>query len=94
MSEQVVTEFVIGFIVGAAICLGKEYLMQRFFLTGNMLISAILFFGRLVVDVCVMIVAARISMPALLGVATGLAIYVNILLIKTFKEEVSSTRKR
>lgn len=94
MSEQAVIEFVIGFIVGAAICLGKEYLMQRFFLNGNMFISAILFFGRLVVDVCVMLLAAQVSLPALLGVATGLAIYVNILLVKTFKEEVSPTRKR
>lgn len=43
-------EFVIGFVIGAIICLAKEFLFQRFILRGNKLLAMLLFWTRLLID--------------------------------------------
>lgn len=94
MVEQQVIEFVIGLVIGAAICLGKDFLMQRFFMKGSVFISVLLFVGRLIVDVAAMIAAALWSMAALLGMALGLVLPVAWITMKTFRGQSSSNRKR
>lgn len=94
MSEQMVIEFLMSFVAGAGVCFAKEYLMQRYFLNGNALISSFLFFGRFVIDLGMMLLAIRISLAALLGVALGLTLYVNWMLLKAVREQYSFHRKR
>lgn len=94
MTEQQVLEFVVALIIGAAICLGKYFLMQRYFMQGSTFITMLLSIGRFAVDVAVMIAAAMWSMAALLGMAAGLVIPLAWTTVKALNENASSNRKR
>lgn len=85
MMAQPIFEFVIGFVIGAVICLGKEFLFQRFILTGNKLLSTLLFWARLLIDFAVMVAVYFISIPSLIGCALGLSVYMVILIVQTFR---------
>lgn len=86
MMDQAVIEFVIGFVIGAVVCLGKEFLFQRFILTGNKLLSTLLFWARLVIDFAVMVAMYFVSIPALIGCALGLSVYMVILVVQTLRK--------
>ena len=49
------SEFVIGFVIGAIICLAKEFLFQRFILRGNKFFAMLLFWARLLIDFAVLV---------------------------------------
>ena len=70
MMDHAVLEFVIGFVIGAVVCLGKEFLFQRFILTGNKLLQTLLFWSRLVID-CVVMVAMYFVSVGLFGCIKG-----------------------
>lgn len=79
-------EFVIGFMVGAIICLGKEFLFQRFILRGNKFFAMLLFGTRLLIDFVVIIGMYLYSMTAAIGAALGLSVYMVILTVQTLKQ--------
>lgn len=79
-------EFVIGFMVGAIICLGKEFLFQRFILRGNKFFATLLFGTRLLIDFVVIIGMYLYSMTAAIGAALGLSVYMVILTVQTLKQ--------
>lgn len=83
MMAQVVWQFVMGFAVGAVVCLGKEFLFQRFVLRGNRFLAMLLFWTRLLIDVVVMVAMYWVSIPALLGAALGLSVYMIVLVWQT-----------
>lgn len=86
MMDQAVIEFVIGFVIGAVVCLGKEFLFQRLIFTGNKLLSTLLFWARLLIDFVVMVAMYIVSIPALLGSALGLSVYMVILVVQTLRK--------
>lgn len=87
MTGQVLVEFVIGFAIGAVICLGKEFLFQRFILKGNKFLATLLFWLRLVIDAAVMVAMYLVSIAALVGAALGLSVHMVILVVKTLRED-------
>lgn len=87
MTAQVLIEFVIGFAIGAAVCLGKEFLLQRFILKGNKFLATLLFWLRLLIDACVMVAMYLVSIAALVGCALGLSVHVVILVVRTLRED-------
>ncbi len=86
MMVQTVMEFVIGFAVGAVVCLGKEYLLQRFILTGNKFFTTLLFWARFLIDAAVMVAMFCYSIPALVGSAMGLSVYMVVVVVQTLKK--------
>lgn len=86
MMAHTVFEFVIGFVVGAVVCLGKEFLFQRFILTGNRLLSTLLFWARLLIDVAVMVAMYFVAIPALVGCALGLSVYMVVLVVQALSK--------
>ncbi|MEE0435759.1 MAG: hypothetical protein UDB11_10240 [Peptococcaceae bacterium] len=88
MMAQVVVEFVIGFVIGAVVCLGKEFLFQRFVLIGSKFLAALLFWMRLLIDAVVLVGTFLISIPALLGAAAGLSVYMVVLIVKAFRKKL------
>ena len=86
MMDHAVLEFVIGFVIGAAVCLGKEFLFQRFILTGNKLLQTLLFWSRLVIDCVVMVAMYFVSVAALVGAALGLSVYMVVLVVQTLRK--------
>lgn len=86
MMVQSVIEFVIGFVIGAVVCLGKEFLFQRFILTGNKLLSTLLFWARLLIDFALMVAMYIVSVSALIGCALGLSVYMVILVVQTLRK--------
>lgn len=88
MMAQVVVEFVIGFVIGAVVCLGKEFLFQRFVLIGSKFLAALLFWMRLLIDAAVLVGTFLISIPALLGAAAGLSVYMVVLIVKAFRKKL------
>ena len=88
MMDHAVLEFVIGFVIGAVVCLGKEFLFQRFILTGNKLLQTLLFWSRLVIDCVVMVAMAMyfVSVAALVGAALGLSVYMVVLVVQTLRK--------
>lgn len=87
MTGQVLVEFVIGFAIGAVVCLGKEFLFQRFILKGNKFLATLLFWLRLLIDVCVMVAMYLVSIAALVGCALGLSVHMVILVVRTLRED-------
>lgn len=87
MTGQVLVEFVIGFAIGAVVCLGKEFLFQRFILKGNKFLATLLFWLRLLIDACVMVAMYLVSIAALVGCALGLSVHVVILVVRTLRED-------
>lgn len=87
MMGHVVAEFVIGFVVGAVVCLGKEFLLQRFILIGNKFLAMLLFWMRLAIDAAVMVGMFLISIPAMIGAAAGLSIYMVILVVQALRNK-------
>lgn len=85
--SRVWIEFVIGILVGAVVCFGKEFLLQRFLLRGNKFLATLLFWLRLLIDVGVMVLLYQLSIAALVGGALGLSTYTVYLVVKTFKEQ-------
>lgn len=79
-------EFVIGFVIGAIICLAKEFLFQRFILRGNKLLAMLLFWARLLIDCAVIIGMYLYSLTAVVGAALGLSVYMVILTVQTLKQ--------
>ena len=86
MMDHAVLEFVIGFVIGAVVCLGKEFLFQRFILTGNKLLQTLLFWSRLVIDCAVMVAMYFVSVAALVGAALGLSVYMVVLVVRTLRK--------
>lgn len=86
MMDHAVLEFVIGFVIGAVVCLGKESLFQRFILTGNKLLQTLLFWSRLVIDCVVMVAMYFVSVAALVGAALGLSVYMVVLVVQTLRK--------
>ena len=85
--NQVVIELGIGFIVGAIVCLSKEFLLQRFILRGNNIFTMLLFWVRFAINATVMILMYMVSVDALIGCAVGLSIYPIIAIAKMLKEK-------
>ena len=88
--NQVVVELGIGFIVGAIVCLSKEFLLQRFILRGNNIFTMLLFWVRFAINATVMVLMYLVSVEALIGCAFGLSIYPAIVIGKLFIEKRSS----
>lgn len=86
MMDHAVLEFVIGFVIGAVVCLGKEFLFQRCILTGNKLLQTLLFWSRLVIDCAVMVAMYFVSVAALVGAALGLSVYMVVLVVQTLRK--------
>ena len=86
MTAQVLIEFVIGFAIGTAVCLGKEFLLQRFILKGRFF-ATLLFWLRLVIDAGVMFAMYFVSIAALVGAALGLSMHMVILVVRTLRED-------
>lgn len=86
MMDHAVLEFVIGFVIGAVVSLGKEFLFQRFILTGNKLLQTLLFWSRLVIDCVVMVAMYFVSVAALVGAALGLSVYMVVLVVQTLRK--------
>ena len=86
MMDHAVLEFVIGFVICAVVCLGKEFLFQRFILTGNKLLQTLLFWSRLVIDCVVMVAMYFVSVAALVGAALGLSVYMVALVVQTLRK--------
>lgn len=85
--NQVVIELGIGFIVGAIVCLSKEFLLQRFILRGNNIFTMLLFWVRFAINATVMVLMYLVSVDALIGCAVGLSIYPIIAIAKMLKEK-------
>lgn len=85
--NQVVIELGIGFIVGAIVCLSKEFLLQRFILRGNNIFTMLLFWVRFAINATVMVLMYMVSVDALIGCALGLSIYPVIAIAKMLKEK-------
>ena len=83
---QLIFEFVIGFVIGAVVCLGKEFLLQRFVLSGNRILTTLLFWLRLLIDFVLMVAMYFISIAALIGCALGLSMYMVVLVVQTFRK--------
>lgn len=79
-------EFVIGFVIGAIICLAKEFLFQRFILRGNKFFAMLLFWARLLIDFAVLVAMYCYALTAAIGAAVGLSVYVVILTVQTLKQ--------
>ena len=87
MNSQVMIELGIGFIVGAVVCLSKEFLLQRFILRGSTVFTMLLFWVRFAINATVMIIMCCYSVEALIGSALGLSIYPVIALVKVLREK-------
>lgn len=84
--SQFMLEFVIGFMVGAVVCLGKEFLFQRFILRGNKFFAMLIFWMRLLIDAVVIVGMFLYSVTAAIGAALGLSIYMVIATVQAFKQ--------
>ncbi len=80
-------EFVIGLVIGAAVCLGKEFLLQRYILKGNKFFAMLLFAVRILIDFAVIVGMFLYSLTAAIGAAVGLSLYMVILTVQTLKQD-------